>query len=718
MAPQQRVGKGWWNLTAGLLLAFTAAHARADDASDTASLDDLDLVRLLNVEVSTASKTLEKVDDAPADITVVTREEIQRWGYQTVAEVLQQALGFYALDDHILPNVAVRGMTGGLGAESSVIKVMIDGRSVAFRSTSGNWLGTELIPLESIQQIEIIRGPASALYGADAFLGVVNIITQPPDETRPVRARVTVGMNGGNPGGRFDVVGGHDFGRLDFMLGAAGEHADRTGLVLPPQSPAPVLPSRVGERRKSLNLERRSLVLQSRLGYRVADVGHVVLSAYASGLERGGDFAQWAQLTNTADGENSALGTTIALGQYRINVDGLLHLTSQLDLAVQSTYFQGGVLPADQIDVASELFYVERNTGYRGADSMAELRYTPLAALNLLMGVENVFDRERLPVPRRVASGNGESLAADTASPGSVSLINVGTYLGANYRVSERWLKLNGGLRYDHHSKYGDQITGRAGATSNLTKRLVAKLLYGSAFKAPSPYLLYAVPFRPGDVIGNSQLKPQYIHTTEALATYRPLGWLSLSSSVSYNWLRDKAEFTPQGINQTARNVAKQHSISWESRLAARYRDEVDAYLAFELVASTRDTGREGYAAELVGTRNVVYPPWIGRAGLSVRIPSLRELPLELAAQGMLVGPRRAADASILEAGHSFELPSYFMLNLSLATRELYLIRGHESRIAIRARNLLATTGPDPGFSGFEYALAPREVFLELRHLY
>jgi iron complex outermembrane receptor protein len=58
------------------------------------------------------------------------------------------------------------------------------------------------------------------------------------------------------------------------------------------------------------------------------------------------------------------------------------------------------------------------------------------------------------------------------------------------------------------------------------------------------------------------------------------------------------------------------------------------------------------------------------------------------------------------------------MLNLGLSTRELYLIPGHESRIAVRARNVLGATGPDPGFSGFEYPLAAREIFLELRHVY
>jgi iron complex outermembrane receptor protein len=58
------------------------------------------------------------------------------------------------------------------------------------------------------------------------------------------------------------------------------------------------------------------------------------------------------------------------------------------------------------------------------------------------------------------------------------------------------------------------------------------------------------------------------------------------------------------------------------------------------------------------------------------------------------------------------------MLDVSLATREIFLAPGHESRVALRARNLLVTRGPDPGFSGFEYPLGPAELFLELEHVY
>ena len=697
-------------------LCLSAAPAQGAEPAQADAVEDLDLVKLLNVEVSTATKTAENLDDAPAVITVVTGEDIRRWGYQSVAEVLSHTVGFYLVDDHILPNAGVRGMTGGLGAESGVIKLMIDGRSVAYRTTSGNWLGVELVPLGSIAQIEIIRGPASALYGADAFLGVVNIITAKPDELRPLRARFAIGRTEGNLGGRFDVVSGARFGKFDLLLGAAGEDTDRSGLSLPSESPAPTLPTAVGARRTALNLERRSLVMQSRVGYR-GNAGQLVLSGYASGLERGGDFAHWAQLTNGRDSAERKVGTEIALGQFRVNLDGLWHASDTLDLALQSTYFQGGILPRDRVEIASDLFYVERKASYRGVDAMAEARFIPSARFNLIFGVETLYDHENIDAPERINRTTGETVLQDAANP-SVNLTNFGGYVSSNLKLLDPWLKLTGGVRYDRHSEYGSQLTGRVGLTSRWSRSLVAKLLYGNAFKAPSPYLSYASPLRPGDVIGNPNLKPQRIHTVEYQMSWKPGRFFGVSSGVSYSALLDKAEFTPQGINQTARNVASQKTVSWETRADARHYHDYSAYASFELVHSIRDLGQEGYAATLVGDRNVVYPPWITRAGLTFAVPSVPSVPLQLGAEGTWVGARRAADTSIVERGADFSLPSYFLLDLSLATRELYLLPGHESRVALRSRNLLVTRGPDPGFSGFEYPLSPAEIFLELEHTY
>jgi iron complex outermembrane receptor protein len=704
----------------GILLTTLASTGRAwaKDPQAGEGVEDLDLVKLLNVEVSTATKTAESIDDAPAVITVVTRADIQRWGYQTVAEVLQHTVGFYLIDDHILPNAGVRGMTGGLGAESGMIKVMIDGRSVAYRTTSGNWLGVELVPLESVAQIEIIRGPVSALYGADAFLGVVNIITLKPEDVPKVRAKVALGLTETNPGGRFDVVGGTKLGHFDFMLGAAGEDTSRTGLTLPAESPAPVLPDDIGTRRTTLNLDRQSLVLQGRVGYRVPDKGEVSVSAYASGIKRGGDFASWAQLTNEVDAQGRQRGTVVSLGQFRLNLDSILHAAKNFDLALSGTYFQGGTLPADRVEVASDLYYVERHSAYHGVDGNLEARFTPFKTVNVVAGVETVFDRENLDAPDRIALATGTAVPSQRAANPAVNFVDVGTYANANLKVFDPWLKLNGGVRYDHHSQYGDQVTGRVGAVSRWSRALVSKLLYGTAFKAPSPYLLYAQPLRLGDVIGNPNLKPQLIRTLEYQLSFKPTRDFGVTSSVSYNWLLRKAEFTPEGSNLTARNVASQNSLSWETRADLQHYEDYHFYASFDFVYSTRDLGQEGYVANLVGTKNPVYPPWIARGGAVFAVPSPARFPLQLGAEGMWVAPRRAADVSVVENGAPFSLPSYFMLDVSLSTRALYLAPGQETRFALRSRNLLLTRGPDPGFSGFEYPLAPAEIFLEIEHSY
>jgi outer membrane receptor for ferrienterochelin and colicins len=698
------------------LAFFPALSASAQDAEQ--ATDDLDLVKLLNIEVSTATKTSESLDAAPAVITVVTRDDIHRWGYRNLGEVLSHCVGFFAVDDHIQPNVGVRGMMGGLGAESSAIKLMIDGRSVAYRTTSGNWLGAELIPLESIRQIEIIRGPASALYGADAFLGVVNIITVSPNEARPLQARAMVGYTGANPGAQLDVVGTGRTGHWDYLIGSSTEYTSRSGLTMPSISPSPNIPAYAGDRRSAENLDRRSLGLQARVGYRVPEYGHLIASAYLSEFSRGGDFATWAQLTNGSKSDPLTTGTQVALGQARFNLDALLHTTKSLDLALQSTYFLGGVLPGDRVEMGSELWYARRKSSYRGVDSTLEARFIPSSRFNFIAGAETLYDRESLPAPERIIRATEQTVSSSLASGRQFNFVNLGFYGSSNVWVVERLLKLTGGIRYDNHSMYGGQLTGRLGATSLLSKSVVMKLLYGSAFKAPSPYLQYALPLGPGDVLGNANLKPQKIHTVEYQLSFKPTAFFGVSSGVSYSWLLDKAEFSPQGINQVARNTSSQTTFSWETRADLRHYEDYSGYASFEWIRSRRDLGEVGYAAQLVGEANSVYPRYIGRLGAMLALPSTPSVPLSAGAEGMLVGSRRAADASVLANGGRFDLDPYVTANVFVTTGSMYLAPGHETVAAVRVYNVLGTRGPDPGYSGFEYPLAPREILLELRHTY
>lgn len=716
---------------------------RAPDASpsmlseeNTTSLHELDLVSLLGTEVTTATKTAESADNAPAIITVVTREMIRRWGYRSVAEVLQHVVGFYMIDNHTLPNAGVRGVPGGLASESGNIKVMIDGRSVAFRSTSGNWLGQELIPLNAVKQIEIIRGPASALYGADAFLGVVNVITLSPEEIPTADALIGTGVDGKNPGGYFDVVGGHAWERFDILLGAAGEKRDRSGLELPLESPAWAVPDYNEGKRTTYDLHRDSVTAMARLGYRGEGGGHAVLSGYVSALERGGDFATLSQLT-AADGRED--GSVTKLGQMRLNLDTFLPITDTLGFAVAGTYSQGEVLPGDRTEVMSDLYYVRRYYGYRGVDGLLEARWTPTTRFNLIVGGEALYDEESFPTPEFISKETGESIGPPQVDD-KVELTNVGVYASANAQVIERYLKLTAGVRNDHHSIYGNQPSGRAGLIATPRRDVTIKTLYGSAFKAPSPYLLYAKPLRPSepiggeaattplnclfrnrsracqDISGNDELRPQTVHTAEGQVAYRPIRYFHVSSGVAYSVLLDKAEFTPQTVNQIAQNVAQQRIFSWETRVDSTDTEHYSSYATFEMHRGSRTLGDDVYGAEVLGNELPGFPSFIARFGLAVELPLSHLVPTELATEQMLVGPRNSSDSSTLAAGEPFTLEPYFMLDASIRLHDLYIVPGHESAIAIRAKNLTGERGPDPGETGYEYPLRAREFFLELRH--
>ncbi|MDG2523714.1 TonB-dependent receptor [Caulobacter segnis] len=162
--------------SAVLLLASSAAIAAEAAADGVADLDQL---------VVTASGFEQKIVDAPASITVLSREELEETRYSSLAEVLANVEGV-----DVGGSV---GKTGGLninirGMGSDYTLILIDGRR---QNTAGsvtpNGFGETstsfMPPMSSIERIEVVRGPVSTLYGSDAMGGVVNILTRKVGET-------------------------------------------------------------------------------------------------------------------------------------------------------------------------------------------------------------------------------------------------------------------------------------------------------------------------------------------------------------------------------------------------------------------------------------------------------------------------------------------------------------------------------------------------------
>ena len=158
------------------LLTTIGTHCVAQSSSS--DLADASFEQLANMKVYTASKHLQSGVDAPSSITVVTADEIQRHGYRTLASVLQSVRGFFITYDRNYSSVGVRGFARP-GDYNTRILLLVDGHRLNDNLYDEAMLGTEFpVDINLIQQIEIIRGPASSLYGSNALFAVINVITK------------------------------------------------------------------------------------------------------------------------------------------------------------------------------------------------------------------------------------------------------------------------------------------------------------------------------------------------------------------------------------------------------------------------------------------------------------------------------------------------------------------------------------------------------------
>jgi outer membrane receptor for ferrienterochelin and colicins len=722
MTPRVR-NPGGRLLPLALASALSTPLAARADGPERFQDDDLSLASLLAVpdEVWTATKTDQKNHEAPAVITTVTRDQIAVWGFRSVAEVLGHMLGFYLVDDHSSKNLAVRGISGGLHADSSIVKVMIDGHSVAFHSTGGNWLGPELLPLSAIETIEVVRGPASALFGADAFLGVINIKTRAGSGLNGAAVWAGVGRVGSRPATDVDVSAGLRRGGLDVLLSARQTNQDLSGLRLPESSPAPSLPQHKRDAREAQGLVQDSTTALFRVTYepgRDSELG--VFGHYAS-MRRGAEFGSLVQLAN---GYNDGIlsENTVSQSQARAGLFWNQRLGPKLQLSLRGTTFRGGPERDSRLEVGSEFYYVRPEFGFRGGDLDGQVEWSPSGPegrLRLVAGGSGFLDDELLPsrvgIAKQLteAAQPGETITSISVDQGRKTFLNGGGYLQAMWKAAGGLLNLTGGLRYDRHNVYGSQISERLGVVSSPLANLHAKLLYGSAFKAPSPTLLYAIPATVGDVVGNPQLEPQRVRTLELQVAWEVGKVFTLSSDVAYSILSNKTEFVQQGINQVARNVARAATLSWETLAELRHEDWLQVHLSLEAQHTVRETGQDGYSAALIGSAGGIYPVAMAHAGV-VAQPS--SVPLRLAVQGSFIGQRRPSDTNILLNDGVYLLPPYVLLEACLSTIpfDLFGQRRNEISFSLTGKNLLGARGPTPGFSGVDYPLAPRAFLLQM----
>jgi iron complex outermembrane receptor protein len=161
------------------LLAPTQALAQGTPSSQ--SLTDMSIEELMSLRIDSvygASGFKQKVTEAPASVIIITSEDIQRYGYRTLADILRNVPGFYVTYDRNYDYLGVRGF-GLPGQYNNSFTLLIDGHRINDNIFDAAEIGRDSpLNVDLIDRVEVIRGPNSSLYVASAFLGVINVITK------------------------------------------------------------------------------------------------------------------------------------------------------------------------------------------------------------------------------------------------------------------------------------------------------------------------------------------------------------------------------------------------------------------------------------------------------------------------------------------------------------------------------------------------------------
>ena len=169
-----KMGRFLFLVSLAMAILLCGDHSAAQNPKPVPDLTEMSLEDLMEIEVDSvygASKYLQKVTQAPASISIVTAEEIQKYGYRTLADVLRSVRGFYITYDRNYSYVGVRGFARP-GDFNSRILVLVDGHRVNDNIFDQAFLGTDFpVDIDLIDRIEVIRGPIPPSISPAPFSG-------------------------------------------------------------------------------------------------------------------------------------------------------------------------------------------------------------------------------------------------------------------------------------------------------------------------------------------------------------------------------------------------------------------------------------------------------------------------------------------------------------------------------------------------------------------
>lgn len=576
-----------------LLCPFAWAQELSEEELLVLSVEELGMI-----EVNIATGTPKSLTSAPAVASVITAADLKTMGVQTLDEALETVPGLHVSRGSFLnaPRYFIRGITSTYNPHTLLLVNGVPQTGLFVGDRGERISGRYSLPVEVIERIEIIRGPGSALYGADAFAGVINVITKGPGDVNGTELKASLSsyddsvdtgsaslQQAGTLGSirsLFSLAYYQTDGDKNAILSSdAQSNIDALGLA-PPASLAPG-PVQTSTRDYDARLD---LVWGD---YRLR--------------------TSWMRAWNvgTGSGINEALDTRGRFNVQRGNLDFTWHnpdLSQDWDIETQLSYLYSTFEnPGSFLLFPPGAFFGSFPDGVLGSPNLKEenaragvnVLYRGWEQHRLRMGTGiywgDVFKTRDvrnfmvsagpIPVVPRPAGGEDVSDTPEAFLPENQRL-NQYVFAQDEWNLAANW-ELTAGLRYDRFDDVGSTTNPRLALVWTTTPTLTSKLLYGEAFRPPAFFELYGS--SNPVALGNPDLKPEKLRNAELAFNWRPQSDWALDMNLYQFRIRDYIDFVndPGSPTFTARNANRirgqgletevRHQLSAQLQVLANY---------------------------------------------------------------------------------------------------------------------------------------------------
>jgi len=472
-----------------LASAISSLACGAVAAQETPQLNDI---------VVTASGFEQQISSAPASISVISREELERGHFQNVTDALRDVPGVVVTGGGAGDNgndISIRGMP------SQYTLILVDGRPQNSRESRPNGsAGFEqdwLPPLQAIERIEVVRGPMSTLYGSDAIGGVINVITRKVADSWHGNIQLDTVLQEDSASG--------DSRQANFYL-SGPLVADRLGLQLY---------GRTSERDEDdieNGYEEKSLQsLTARLSLAASDNHDFTAEAGITEQDRR------SLVGRSAPAEGCRGGCTDSIGEYTNSHVALTH-SGRFDWGTSETFVQ-----RERSENQSRDIEITNTTAKTSV-------VIPLGMHMLTVGAS--WEEESLE------DGTTNQISDRTAVENSQWAL----FMEDEWMLTNAWA-LTGGLRLDDDDNYGSHLSPRLYSVWNMTPEWTLKGGVSTGYRSPNLREItpdWGQVSRGGNVYGNPDLEPETSLNKEIALLYGNDAGLNGSLTLFHNDFEDK----------------------------------------------------------------------------------------------------------------------------------------------------------------------------------